>query len=259
MCPTSTSDGSCENLLDDRDDFGWGPNNQFKFPLFGTGMLYERFAESLPEAGVHLNKEAVQIDTVAEAGRPSPTARTTDYDDLITTMPLTELCRLIGGLPARDRCRRRRPPPHRGAVRRHRRRRPCPSTKCWMYFPEADSPFYRVTYLSNYSPQMTPGPAITSRCWPRCRRRRYKPENPDDVVDRTIDGMVACELLTPEQAERQDRQPAAAAGAVLVPGPDRRARRGAGRDPAVADASTASTPAAASGRGATRSATPTTR
>ena len=26
------------------------------------------------------------------------------------------------------------------------------STKSWMYFPEDNCPFYRVTYLSNYSP-----------------------------------------------------------------------------------------------------------
>src|SRR5687768_16042479 len=33
---------------------------------------------------------------------------------------------------------------------------PCPSTKSWMYYPEDNCPFYRVTYLSNYSPYMTP-------------------------------------------------------------------------------------------------------
>ena len=38
-----------QNLLDDRDDVSWGPNNKFKFPLLGTGMLYERIAESLPK------------------------------------------------------------------------------------------------------------------------------------------------------------------------------------------------------------------
>jgi len=33
-----------ENLVGDRDDVSWGPNNTFKFPLLGTGMLYERMA-----------------------------------------------------------------------------------------------------------------------------------------------------------------------------------------------------------------------
>ena len=56
----------------------------------------------------------------------------------------------------------------------------------------------------------------------------YKHENADDVVERTIEGMVASELLTPEQAERQDRQQAAAAGPYSYPVPT------IGRDRALA-------------------------
>src|SRR5207344_3075195 len=77
---------------------------------------------------------------------------------------------------------------------------PCPSTKCWMYFPEADSPFYRVTYLSNYSPNVTPGPGDFSLL-AEVSASPYKVENTDDVVERTIAGMVSSRLLTPEQAE----------------------------------------------------------
>ena len=36
--------------------------------------------------------------------------------------------------------------------------RPVGSDKCWICFPEPDVPFYRVTYLSNYSPYLTAGP-----------------------------------------------------------------------------------------------------
>src|ERR1700722_17461246 len=54
-----------QNLLDDRDDVNWGPNNRFKFPLLGTGMLYDRMAAALPKA-VHLEKEVVGIDLVAK-------------------------------------------------------------------------------------------------------------------------------------------------------------------------------------------------
>jgi hypothetical protein len=76
----------------------------------------------------------------------------------------------------------------------------CPSTKCWMYFPESDSPFYRVTYLSNYSPKMTP-PGEHFSLLAEVSASRFKQENADDVVDRTIRGMVSSKLLTPEQAE----------------------------------------------------------
>src|SRR5262249_60938287 len=76
----------------------------------------------------------------------------------------------------------------------------CPSSKCWMYFPGPEAPFYRVTYLSNYSPMVTPGPGHFSML-AEVSSSPYKPEDVTDVVDRTIEGMVHCELLTPEQAE----------------------------------------------------------
>jgi hypothetical protein len=79
---------------------------------------------------------------------------------------------------------------------------PCPSSKCWMYFPGSDSPFYRVTYLSNYSSQLTPGPDHFSLL-AEVSSSPFKREDPADVVERTIEGMVACELLTQEQADNK--------------------------------------------------------
>ena len=79
---------------------------------------------------------------------------------------------------------------------------PCPSTNCWMYFPGSDSPFYRVTYLSNYSPKMAPGREYFSLL-AEVSVSAYKHENPDDVIERTIQGMVNCQLLTPEQAQNK--------------------------------------------------------
>jgi hypothetical protein len=68
--------------------------------------------------------------------------------------------------------------------------------------PGVKLPFYRVTYLSNYSPSVTPGPGHFSLL-AEVSSSEYKAENPDDVVERTIEGMVASELLTPEQAEHK--------------------------------------------------------
>jgi hypothetical protein len=78
----------------------------------------------------------------------------------------------------------------------------CPSNKCWMYFPGPECPFYRVTYLSNYSSRMTPGPGHFSLL-AEVSSSPYKREDLGDVVERTIAGMVACELLTEAQAERK--------------------------------------------------------
>src|SRR5262249_20365612 len=75
----------------------------------------------------------------------------------------------------------------------------CPSTKCWMYFPESDSPFYRVTYLSNYSPKMTP-PGDHFSLLAEVSASPFKQENADDAIDRTINGLLSSKLLTPQHA-----------------------------------------------------------
>jgi protoporphyrinogen oxidase len=165
-------DRALKNVVLGTDDFGWGPNNQFKFPLKGgTGEFYRRFGPVLgltedgqEQAGSHirLNKKAVRVDAdlkivFFEDGHAEP------YDILISTMPVDVLCRdvLTGQVPEQIR---------RTATRlKHssgymvgiglKSRTPgggTPDSKSWMYFPENDCPFYRVTYLSNYSPCMTP-------------------------------------------------------------------------------------------------------
>src|SRR5438045_8192350 len=79
--------------------------------------------------------------------------------------------------------------------------RPALSSKNWIYFPEPDVPFYRVTYLSNYSPYMTPGPDqtlfLTETSW-----SPHKHEDPSTIVDRVVDGLIATGLMTEEDRGR---------------------------------------------------------
>jgi protoporphyrinogen oxidase len=189
-----------QNLVNDRDDVGWGPNSRFKFPLLGTGMLYERLAAALSKP-VQFDRGAVAIDTSQRVVSFTDGSRTT-YDRLVTTMPLTELLGRIVDCPSgvRD-----------AAADLHHTEGmfigigvadPCPSTKCWMYFPEPALPFYRVTYLSNYSSRVTPGPGHFSLL-AEVSSSPYKREDPDTVVDRTIEGMIRSQLLTREQAEHK--------------------------------------------------------
>jgi protoporphyrinogen oxidase len=186
-----------QNHLDDRDDVSWGPNNMFKFPLLGTGMLYERIAESLTKP-VRCGKTATSIDPRAQR-IDFADGTSTDYDHLVTTMPLTELVKIIVDCPDRLLEAAGDLKSTSGLFVGIGVAEPCPSTKCWMYFPGSDSPFYRVTYLSNYSPQMTPGPGHFSLL-AEVSVSEHKPEDPATVIERTIDGMVACRLLTPAQA-----------------------------------------------------------
>src|SRR5256885_19883 len=80
-----------KNVVLGTDDFGWGPNNQFKFPLFGgTGEFYRRFDK--PLAGHYtLNKKVDFINIVKKEVRFSD-GEIVKYDQLITAMPLDKLC-----------------------------------------------------------------------------------------------------------------------------------------------------------------------
>jgi protoporphyrinogen oxidase len=188
------------NHRDDRDDISWGPNNKFKFPLLGTGMLYERMAASLSKK-VGFGKGASRIDVRNRVVEFTDGSRES-YDKLITTMPLKELMKRIVDCPkpfveaSRLLCHTEGLFVGVGVADE------CPSSKCWMYYPGADTPFYRVTYLSNYSSRVVPGSGHFSLL-AEVSSSVYKPESAVNVVDRTIEGMVASRLLDPVQAQRR--------------------------------------------------------
>jgi hypothetical protein len=79
--------------------------------------------------------------------------------------------------------------------------RPTDSEKCWLYFPEESSPFYRVTYLSNYSPYITPD-ANHMLLLTETSYSEHKPEDRATIVDRVIEGLVNVNLLRPDDMDR---------------------------------------------------------
>lgn len=186
-----------EHLIADRDDVSWGPNSQFKFPHLGTGALYERMAAALPKR-VKLEHRVVAIDTSKKL-LTFANGTTTTYDQLVSTMPVTELIRCIAEAPRAV---------LEAAGELHHTSgffvgigvdEPNESTKCWVYYPGAETPFYRVTYLSNYSPLVTPGDDQFSLL-AEISVSPFKPEDPATIIERTMEGMVAVGLLTPHQA-----------------------------------------------------------
>jgi protoporphyrinogen oxidase len=227
-----------KNVILGSDDFGWGPNNRFKFPLSGgTGEFYRRFGPELgmirgrdedplsdregPDSKIRLNKRVVSVD--ADAKVISFADGSTDtYDVLISTMPLDVLC----GRVLREGVRASG---HQGDQRKSlaeiaraasgllhssgymvgiglRSRSPgagTPDTKSWMYFPEENCPFYRVTYLSNYSPHMTPDKDNFYSLLCEVSESEAKPtpggfgKNPDAVIEDCVRGLESAGLLLP--------------------------------------------------------------
>lgn len=211
-------DRALKNIMLGTDDFGWGPNNQFKFPLKGgTGEFYRRFGPVLgltqdgketPTSHVKLNKKVATIDP--DAKRVTFTDGSTDtYDLLISTIPLDILCtKTLTTAPQATR--------DRAAGLKHssgymvgiglKSRTPgggTPDTKSWMYFPEDNCPFYRVTYLSNYSPFMTPDKDNYYSLLCETSESTHKPTagknntDPQAIIEETITGLENAGLLNP--------------------------------------------------------------
>lgn len=209
-------DRALKNTMLGTDDFGWGPNNKFKFPLKGgTGEFYSRFDRVLGyenrDGGGHivLNAKVQHIDVNAKKVYFT-NGRVESYDVLVTAMPLDVLCRdlLSGQVPQeiRDTAVRLKHSSGYMVGIGLKSRTPgggTPDTKSWMYFPEDNCPFYRVTYLSNYSPFMTPDKHNFYSLLCEVSESDHKPtsgdrgKNPDAVIDECITGLENAGLLEP--------------------------------------------------------------
>ncbi len=189
-----------KNVLLDQDDVSWGPNNMFKFPLHGgTGGLYAPMVNYIGDH-LHLNKTAVKIDKDARKIFFSD-GDIVEYDLLLSTMPLDLLVSRVDNVPQAVRQATRGLHHSSGLIVGVGVKRPNLSQKCWLYFPEPTSPFYRVTYLSNYSPFIAPDSnhflLLTETSY-----SEHKPENKADIVDRVVQGLINTKILEPADLDR---------------------------------------------------------
>jgi protoporphyrinogen oxidase len=148
------------NIRENKDDVSWGPNNRFRFPLRGgTGEIWRSVARLLPADRLRYGARIAAIDLDRQTVRLDD-GSTRPFDRLVTSMPLDLLCeRCEGG----DSAALRRAAAalvhssvHILGIGLRGERPETLRKKCWMYFPESHSPYYRVTVFSNYSPHNAP-------------------------------------------------------------------------------------------------------
>jgi UDP-galactopyranose mutase len=184
------------NVLFEKAETMWGPNSTFKYPLRGgTGFLYEGMRKYVSHK-LELSCPVVSIDPVARQVRTDD-GRRWQYDVLLNTMPLNKLIERMESVPSAvvDAVGNLQwSGSHIVGVGLDR---PANSSKNWIYFPEPDVPFYRVTYLSNYSPHLTPKPDQTILLT-ETSTSPYKKEDPATIVQRVIDGLVTTGLMSEE-------------------------------------------------------------
>ncbi|MCF6158417.1 MAG: amine oxidase [wastewater metagenome] len=182
-----------KNAILQKDDSNWGPNHTFKYPLFGgIGGLFNKF---LPYTDSHLqlNKNVVKIRTDKKEVLFQDGEKLS-YDILISSIPLPELLDKVESKPGEIEKSIEEFRWSGGYMVGIGIHKPCPSKKNWMYFPQDDSPFYRVTYLSNYSPNMIPGGDHFSFL-AEVSFSGYKKVSKDTIVENTIQGLINSDLL----------------------------------------------------------------
>ena len=174
------------NVVLEEDDLGWGPNSSFRFPRQGgTGEIWRRLCGRLDPTKVFLECPAVGINT-ADKEISLIDGRTESYDTLISTLPLDLLVEmsdlpprgplafsstlvvgvgLAGSLPP--------------GLRR----------KCWIYFPEPDVPFYRVTVFSNYSRYNVPEDGGFWSLMAEVAESPDRRTDPGEIQQRVVEGL----------------------------------------------------------------------
>ena len=184
------------NIIESRDDVSWGPNSMFRFPLRGgTGAVWNELAARLPSERIVLGKRLTNVEAKKKALYFEDGSRE-EYDFLISTAPLDWIVQnsdlsdlvctskslmhssthVVGvGLKGE-------PPPHL-------------EKKCWMYFPEDNSPFYRATVFSNYSPNNVPDIRQYWSLMLEVAESPVKQVDRERLIDSVINGLIATRLI----------------------------------------------------------------
>jgi protoporphyrinogen oxidase len=142
-----------ENVLRNKTESGWGPNAMFRFPQEGgTGAIWTKVAQKLIPAdkqqygmqltGLNVDQKVARFANGDEI----------QYDQLLLTTPLDITLTWLGRADWSQRLTYssshiiglglRGQNPH--------------DTKCWLYYPEDDCPFYRCTVFSHYAAKNAP-------------------------------------------------------------------------------------------------------
>lgn len=192
---TINLDHILENIALNRADKSWGPNNTFRFPRHGgTGAIWKTLAQQLPTEQISYNKEVISINTKKKQIFFSDGSKTV-YDKLITTLPLDVLLCISSPSPLRPLAKKFvYSTVHIFGVGLRGKKPASLRTKCWMYFPEKNCPFYRVTVFSNYSPNNVPRSSYWS-LMTEVSESSDKHENHRTFKERIIQGLLQTKLI----------------------------------------------------------------
>lgn len=201
------------------------PANQsqatFKFPARdGTGGIWKAMAKTIPSSRQQYSKSVVKVDAGAKTVHLKD-GTSIKYNSLVSTMAVDHLAAMMDDSAAVQMTSDLYYSSTHVIGLGIRGTRPDRiGDKCWLYFPEDHTPFYRATIFSNYSPHNQPSAEIQlktiqladgtkpetdeSKSGPywslmmEVSESGMKPVDVDNLVRDTIAGCIASSLLLPE-------------------------------------------------------------
>jgi len=187
------------NLIHKKIETSWGPNATFRYPIHGgTGAIWKKVADCLPQDHMLYNAQVVRIDSKDKLVHLAD-GRKIRYENLISTMPLDYLLRTVSDQPAIA--------PLASQLRWSAVHLCCLGIdgplperlegKYWMYFPEDNTPCFRVTLFSNYSPYNVPNPGKQWSLLCEVSESVDKPVNAETIMDEVVQGCINSKLLEP--------------------------------------------------------------
>ncbi|UCB56957.1 MAG: FAD-dependent oxidoreductase [Candidatus Omnitrophota bacterium] len=169
----------------------FGPNAQFRYPREeGMGRLPRGFLTK--DLQIRPEKEAVSIDTHNKTIEFSDGEKT-DYEILVSTIPVPELIRLLKDVPPE--------------IKKSAEGLRCNSIFCvyigiekenltdnhWVYFPEDEFPFFRISFPMNLSPYCAP--KNRSSILAEVPYSKYRPIDRSKIIDSVIEALIRAEIL----------------------------------------------------------------
>jgi protoporphyrinogen oxidase len=190
-----------KNIAERKDDVNWGPNNRFKFPRFGgTGAIFEGIARTFQDR-LSFEHELSAVDLEAKEVTFS-NGRNERYDVLINTTPLDCFIHKCLSVPDVVRDAANALEHNSGLIVGLGFEGKRVDPKCWMYFPESNSPFYRVTNFFNYSPCNVPNGDVANYFSLMCETTysSHKPVDKCRIIDDTIQGLINSGMITEKES-----------------------------------------------------------
>ncbi|MGE0462754.1 MAG: NAD(P)/FAD-dependent oxidoreductase [Vicinamibacterales bacterium] len=185
-----------------RDRSDWGPNATFRYPRHGgTGAPWRAIAAALPAERAAFGQRVTGVDL----GRRVVTlthGRRVRYRSLVTTLPLDVLLRISENpAPPRalDPAQLRFSSIDVVGVGIEGTPPPDVAERCWMYFPDASSPYFRVTLLSRYSPYNVPSPGDAWSLMAEVAGRPGESPHPE-ALRKEVPAALRRDLLLPPDA-----------------------------------------------------------